>query len=199
MAALKTGGRREPLLLRFAVLVPHRDIRPALNTYRRRLFVAGIRGAYSFPPAAPLALLTRPLCERELKELAVSLRTLSLESGNGFFAASTGGVLPLTAGGFSFWALPLSVPMPPLPDMPGIIPFPSPALCAALADTKTEEVLPRDAGSPPELRFRAAAVANLTIRFFTDSVGGAGEKALPGLSCRWVIGKPCWLPPPAKH
>ena len=63
-----------PLL--FAVLVPHRDCLPVLETYRRDLFAAGIDGAFSFPAVAPLALLKRPLNSGELKSSAAELRKL---------------------------------------------------------------------------------------------------------------------------
>jgi hypothetical protein len=64
--------------LRMVILLPHRDCRRVLRDYRRRLFAAGLWGAYSFPEAVPLALVSRPFTETELKALAGSLRDLSL-------------------------------------------------------------------------------------------------------------------------
>ncbi|MDR2786639.1 MAG: hypothetical protein LBB83_12085 [Treponema sp.] len=177
-------------LLRFAVLVPHRDIRPALYSFRRRLFAAGIPGAYSFPPVIPLALLERPLGDPELKALALSLRAFSLETGSGVFTADAAGPPSLIRGpgGFSFWGLPLDIPVPSLPGFPS---FPRTALCAAAAgkDPRAEREILLKTGDPPLLRFRAAAAANLAIEFFS----GDGGSTLPDLSSRWRIGKPRWL------
>jgi hypothetical protein len=183
-------------VFRLAVLVPHRDIRPALNSFRRRLFAAGISGAYALPPVVPLALLEKPLNDTELKALAVSLRALSLDpapEAGGFFAAANG--LPALIngpGGFAFWGLSLGFP-PASPALPGI-PFPQAAICIARAGTdpaaEREILLKTAIPSPP--RFRAAATANLTIKFFSVD-GRAPGNALPGLSSRWRIGKPRWL------
>lgn len=201
---MKTIGQwkakaRSGVLLRFAVLVPHRDTRPALYSFRRRLFAAGIPGAYSFPPVVPLALLERPLGDPELKALAVSLRALPLETGSGVFSAdavaNVGGSLLLIGGpgGFSFWGLPLNVSAP---SLPGSLPFPRAALCVATAgrDSKAEREILLNAGDPPLSRFRAAAAANLAIEFFSaDEYVPDGENMLPCFSSRWRIGKPCWL------
>ncbi|MDR2053984.1 MAG: hypothetical protein LBP80_11285 [Treponema sp.] len=196
---MKTTGQRrakvrDGVLLRIAVLVPHRDIRPALYSLRRRIFAAGIPGAYSFPPVVPLALLERPLPDSELKALAASLRTLSLETG-GVFTVSAAGPPSLIGGpgGFSFWGFPLNIPVPPLP---GALSFPRAALCAAAAgtDTETEREILLKTGGPPLPHFRAAAAANLAVKFFpADGRVPGGESTLPGLSSRWRIGKPCWL------
>ena len=185
---------RNGVFLRLAVLVPHRDIRPALYSFRRRLFAAGILGAYSLPPVVPLALLKRPLGDPELKALAVLLRALSLEMGSGVFsadaAADVGGPPLLIGGpgGFSFWGLPLNISAP---SLPGSLPFPRAALCIAAAgkDPGAEREILLSAGDPPLPRFRAAAAANLAIKFFP----GEGEGALSGLSSRWRLGKPRWL------
>ncbi|MDR2785089.1 MAG: hypothetical protein LBB83_04150, partial [Treponema sp.] len=182
-------------LFHIAVLVPHRDIRPVLYSFRRRIFAAGILGAYSFPPVVPLALLERPLGDPELKIMAVSLRTLSLETGSGVFTADAAGTPSLIGGpgGFSFWGLSLNIPVPPLP---GAFPFPQAALCAAAAgtDPEGERKILLKADDSPFLRFRAAAAANLAIKFFpADGCVPDGGNTFPGLSTRWRIGKPCWL------
>jgi hypothetical protein len=180
------------ILFRLAVLVPHRDIRPALYAFRRRLFAAGIPGAYAFPPAVPLALLEKPPADSELRSMAATLRALSLEAGRGVFTAGGGGLSLISGpGGITFWGLPLDIPA--LPGTPGVRPFPRAALCAAVcgADPGAErEILPK-AGDPPLLRFSAAAAAKLGIKFFP--VGGIPADTLPGLSSRWRIGKPFWL------
>jgi hypothetical protein len=197
---MKTTGQRKAIppggaLLRFAVMVPHRDIRPALYSFRRRLFAAGILGAYSFPPVVPLALLEKALDAPELKALAVSLRILSLEAGSGVFTADSNGppLLVSGPGGFNFWGLPLNIPVP---SLPGSLPFPRAALCAAAAgkDPGVERKILLRAGDPPLARFRAAAAANLAVEFFPGDECAPNEgDALPGLSSRWRIGKPHWL------
>jgi hypothetical protein len=189
-------------VFRLAVLVPHRDIRPALNSFRRRLFAAGIPGAYALPPAVPLALLEKPLGDPELKALAVSLRALSLEpefEPAGVFTAADGPPALIDGpGGLAFWGLSLGF-SPGFPALFGAlrgIPFPQAALCAALAgnDPDAEREIFLKTGNPPSPRFRAAAAANLTVKFFfADGRAPDKEDALSGLSSRWRIGKPCWL------
>jgi hypothetical protein len=196
---MKTTGRRKVKsrsgeLLRFAVLVPHRDIRPVLYSFRRRIFAAGILGAYSFPPVVPLALLERPLEDPELKALAGSLRALSLEAGSGVFTADAAGPPPLISGpgGFSFWGFPLNIPVP---SLPGAL-FPHAAICAAAAgkDPGIEREILLETEVSPLPHFRAAAVANLAVRFFPgDGCPPDGENALPYFSSRWRIGKLHWL------
>jgi hypothetical protein len=197
MVIMKTAVQREAkgggALFRLAVLVPHRDIRPALYSFRRRLFAAGIPGAYAFPPIAPLALLEKPLDLCRLKELAAWLRALSLETGGGVFTAGAGGVSLISGpDGVSFWGLPLNIPA--LPGAPGILPFSRTALCAAAPgrDSDAEREIIPGTGDPPLLRFRAAAAANLSIKFFPAG-GIVPDSGLPGLSSRWRIGKPLWL------
>ncbi|MDR1410580.1 MAG: hypothetical protein LBI91_00065 [Spirochaetaceae bacterium] len=191
-AAQMKAKPRDKAVFRLAVLVPHRDIRPALYSYRRRLFAAGILGAYTFPPAVPLALLEKPLDDYGLKCLALTLRALSLEAGGGFFTTDAEELSLISCpGGLSFWGLPLNIPAPP--GIPGALPFLPTALCAAACGTDPEaerEILLKTDG-PPLLRFRAAAAANLSIKFFPG--GGVPDNAFPGLSSRWRIGKPFWL------
>ncbi|MDR3145901.1 MAG: hypothetical protein LBU21_06460, partial [Treponema sp.] len=85
---------RNSPFLRFVVLIPHRDSQRALWEYRRRLFAAGLDGAWSFPALAPLALVSRPCDPGELKALARSLRDLTLSGGgDGRIDAGPGAVL----------------------------------------------------------------------------------------------------------
>jgi hypothetical protein len=152
-------------------------------------------GAYSFPPAVPLALLEKPLGAPELTALAASLRALSLEAGSGVFTADSGAppLLVSGPGGFSFWGLPLNIPVPSLPSS---LPFPRAALCAAVAgsDSAAEREIILRAGDPPLPRFRAAAAANLAVEFLPgDGCAPGKEDAIAGLSSRWLIGKPHWL------
>ncbi len=58
----------------FALFVPHRDCRKYAVPLKEALFSTGCYGAFSFPFAVPLALLSRPLLKSELKSAAVLLR-----------------------------------------------------------------------------------------------------------------------------
>jgi hypothetical protein len=170
---------------RFVALLPHRDSRPGLWAYRRTLFARGFAGAYSFPPAAPLALSSRPFTGDELAALARALR----ESVRGAGKICSRGLLKQEGPGvFAFLGLALNLALPgdfPWPDAVCHV-FPVPALCAALLDAG--EPGPDVAGeeTPPLLAFRAAAVANLVLRPLA-----AGEGAY---SFAWQTGKPRWLP-----
>lgn len=68
-----TAGYGEKI---FLVLVPHRDIRRALQKYNDALFKEGFYDVYQFPCVVPLALLSRPFNPGELKHFACSLREL---------------------------------------------------------------------------------------------------------------------------
>lgn len=177
---------------RYIILIPHRDAGKLLDAYRTRLFSAGFSGAYSFPAAAPLALVSRPFSREELRELAQKLRECTGETDGKILSAGT--ALVCSPGG------PLSFFGPVLNISAGEWLFPqtakekilhtfSPAvLCAALAGSPAlsspgENPVHEEA---PSLSFRAASLANLAIRPL-DS----GEKTY---SFEWRIGPPVWLP-----
>jgi hypothetical protein len=172
-------------VLRFAVLIPHRDSLKALETLSRRLFAAGFSGAFSFPQAAPLALLSRPLSRGELGDLAAALRESSAERG-GIITAGPGAAASLPdPWGFTLWGPRLDLAIPAIPG--AVYRFPFPVLCAALTGT--------DGPAPPgpagreglfPLCFRAAAVANMSL--------SALETGEPGYSFAWKLGEPRWLP-----
>lgn len=188
----------EPPLSRFVVLLPHRDAEKPLRAYRRRLFAAGLWGAWSFPLAAPLAVLSRPLGAAELGALARSLREASL-AGGGWFRGGEPGTEPLPpeAGAFPpglafygprlVWGGAGEGEGPwPAPESPALARrFPRPLLAGALLRGFPEGFVPPE---PPVLAFRAAALANLLIRPLPG--GGEGD-----FSFQWGIGKPVWLPP----
>jgi hypothetical protein len=181
---LKTDG---PRYSRFLVLIPHRDAGRVLREYRRRLFAAGFWGAWSFPGLVPLAPLSRPLPEGELKTLARRFREASLEGGRGgWFRFGRAEALPLPGqapGGLSLYG--------PLLDLSLPAAFPRLVLAAALVKgdpAALPAALPAapPMPEPPPLAFRAAAVANMVLR------------PLPGgdrdFSFEWRLGKPVWLP-----
>jgi hypothetical protein len=188
--------------LRFIVLIPHRDGGRPLRALRRDLFAAGFAGAFSFPPAAPAALVSRPFTSPELRSLAFTLREASLRDGrDGTIAA--GDPAPCPAGGtgpagFALYGPVLDLPLPDLPREGVLFRFPFLTLCAALIPGGSPEEArlgnPGDAGvrgAPfKPFSFRAAAVANMIL-----SPLRSGE---PGYSYQWQIGNPRWLPSPKR-
>jgi hypothetical protein len=182
-----------------AALIPHRDSRGILRAYSGELFSRGFAGAWSFPWAAPLALLTRPLEGAELSLLARSLREKNLGSGGkGKFhggdplrfplclplPGSSPGVLSPEA--FSLWGPEIGVGLRPGDFGPsGALAlreiFHRPVLACAIL--KAGEPSPPP---PPDFSFAAAAVANLAYRPL-----GSGD---PSYSFAWEIGELHWLP-----
>lgn len=177
--------RKRPEPLRFIVLIPHRDGGRIPEEYRRGLFASGLAGAFSFPPAAPLALVSRPFGREELRALAGEMRELSLkEGGEGRFRSAGAGSAACPRGGLNFFG-PLLEPwdesLPSLGGSKVLYRFPALCLCAALLEPGDE---PAAAG--PGLSFKAAMTANLTIRPLSQ-----GER---GYSFAWKTGRPVWLP-----
>jgi hypothetical protein len=182
-------------LHRFIILIPHRDSIKAFREYRQKLFSTGINGAYSFPLSVPLAKISKPFSREELKDLALALRKLA-ERSAGRISGSGSAVSRLNSPGegrlsplesFSFFG-----PLIDLPIEDGIFPlkargkilgclFP-PVLCTALIEG---EALPKEEETPA-LSFRAAELANLSIR------------ALAPYSFEWRIRETVWLPRESK-
>ncbi|MDR1307662.1 MAG: hypothetical protein LBK74_08830 [Treponema sp.] len=171
--------------LYLAVLVPHRDCLPLLDEYRRALFAAGLAGAWSFPPVAPIALLRAPLPAGTLKALAAELRRLlgnrKIVPGPAAECVApgkTGG-----AGGLRLFGPVLDLPrLPPAEET--LFSWEKPVLAPAVLDPR--EGVPDNRISPPALSFRAAALANLVLR--PASCGEAGY------SFAWETGPLFWLP-----
>jgi hypothetical protein len=168
-----------------------------MEEYRRKLFSTGMAGAYSFPAAAPLAEVSRPYSEDELKALARDLREISVLDGRDgkFHTAGTGRVpwdhaggpdifglrLELTAGERPSGAALLAASLQSLRNAKVALVFPECILCAGLSGSG-------DRGLPeaPCFSFRAAKLANLAIRRLESGEGG--------YSFEWKIGTPVWLP-----
>jgi len=188
---------------RFIVLIPHRDSLKPLDEYRNRLFSIGYPGIRSFPAAAPLAAVSKPFNRDELKQLALFLRSKTMENNGKFFTQAADSDFPESfhteargtqrhrgkAGDFSFfgplWALCIDENAFPETARQKILRvFTPPVLCAALL----EPGLPclRERPSEPIMSFRAACLANLAIRPLS-----AGD---PHYSFEWRIGPPLWLP-----
>jgi hypothetical protein len=183
-------------------MVPHRDVRLSLRKWSGDLFAAGFDGAWSFPWLTPLALLSLPFSAAELKALALALRGQTL-AGNGEGKFKTGAAaeadFPKTGagdagGGFVFGPL-------LYPELPDLV-FPKSALDKILyrfspavlgsaligGEDKARRggVPPARYPPPPELSFRAAALANMNFRSLPCGDGN--------YSCEWETGKLCWLP-----
>ncbi|MDR0403257.1 MAG: hypothetical protein LBH35_06675 [Treponema sp.] len=180
----------------FAVLVPHRNAVFVIEQFRQKLFAAGFDGAFSFPAAAPLALLSRPLAGAELKAAAADLRKL-LGSGKITLAAAPKESPALAADSFSpegpsFFGPRLDMPFPALPASAVLARREKPVLApAVLGRGGAERPCPAaELPSPPELSFRAAALANLGVY-----PAGNGEA---DYSYTWEMGRLYWLPNPAK-
>jgi len=183
-----TGGiNAGAKLFRFIVLIPGRDTEKLLEEYRTALFAKSFHGAYSFPSAAPLAEVSRPLSRDELKKLAGNIRKLTMAHDGKITSAEN-----CTSGGFG--KLSFFGPQLDLPD--GLfketakskiarIFFPI-ALCEALIESTGTDP---QAEKCPTLSFRAAALANITIR----SLNGSNGEALP-FSFEWETGPLVWLP-----
>jgi hypothetical protein len=176
-------------LFHFVLLIPHRDMAGPLRAQSRSLFAAGLSGAWSFPQAAPLALVKRPLSPAELQTLASELRS----AAKGTISLGKPALVPCPLF-HGFFGPVLDLPPPPLPHAGVLYPFPSLALCTALIPPGDETLLRTIRGIPPlsPAFFRAAMVANLAIKPLS---GAFPPAAVPeNYSFTWRIGKPRWLP-----
>jgi hypothetical protein len=172
---------------RLLALVPHRDIRLPLRTWSASLFAAGVPGAWSIPWIIPLAQLDRPLSAEELKPLAHAFREEINKTGGKLTA-----VAPVSSSLFDE----VSIYGPSLPlnlfdtfyeTISGAIThrFSPLVLGATLLSGPLPEALP----APPQISFRAAALANMNCHF--SPLGDNGEG---GHSVEWKMGKLYWLP-----
>jgi len=184
---MKTGKQHSQV---FLVLVPHRDVRLILRNYSAELFRAGFDGVCDFPCVAPLAALSRPFNEDELKHAARVLRDIAGE-GKIHAAQAVAADFPIKGDGAVVFGprLNLAIQGETLGASKKINSVFSPPVIGAC-------LLPADGGgnantpTPPELLFRAAAVANMYWRPLhpnddTQQSGSVGYK--------WKIGKLCWL------
>jgi len=176
-------------LFRFIILIPGRDTENLLYEYRTALFTKGFHGAYSFPPSAPLAEISRPFSRDELKKLATNIRKLTMANSGKITSAES-----CTNAGFgklSFYGPRLDLPDDLFNETAkgktARTFFPI-VLCASIIDSGSAgtELL---AEKCPTLSFRAAAIANITIR----SLNGRNGEALP-YSFEWETEPLVWLP-----
>jgi hypothetical protein len=187
------------LILRFLILIPHRDCNKALRAYRRSLFASGLSGAWSFPIAVPLAQISNPFTIEELKEAAHKLRELSVHGGRDGKFHSAGTVITQSPEieGFSFFGTKLDFSKPleegeniPINNKKVIYNFNTLCLCTALISSEGEmPPSPIETGKAPplpQISFRAASIANLAMRPLST-----GEAPY---SREWSISAPVWLP-----
>jgi hypothetical protein len=175
-------------LFSFIILIPNMDTEKLINEYRAALFAKGFYGAYSFPPAAPLAELSSPFNRDELKDLAGNIRKLSMVHDGKISGVESGAHAGF--GDLSFFGPLLDIVaardlFPKTVKGKIVRVFFPPVLCAALVHSEPDSV-----EEGPPLSFRAVSIANLAIRSLPG--GNAGE-ALP-YSFEWEMGPPVWLP-----
>ena len=190
-------------LLRFIILIPHRDALGPFEEYRKKLFSIGYCGAYSFPSAAPLAAVSRPFSREELKDLGRNIRNFTKESDGKIMSAECAFVQYPRDGKphFLFFgpALSLQIKEDTFTETVRakiLHAFYEPVLCAALTDSAENPVSKENqiAKEAPALSFRAASVANLAIRPLDCGANRATNSTAANYSLEWKIGPPVWLP-----
>jgi len=174
----------------YLVLVPHRDARLPIRAWGDSLFAAGMPGG-SFPWVAPLALLKRPLADNELKLLARPLRQrISNEGGKAYNplpAAHSSSLIPHSSFPRSLHGISLNIELSDdffAPVAGAVSCRISPLMLGAAVSCEPPPNLP----DPPQISFRAAALANMRFRFMP--LHGNGE----GFFSEWEIGPLRWLP-----
>jgi len=185
---MKTAKQRAQV---FLVLVPHRDVRLALRNYSAALFKAGFDGAFHFPWVAPLAALSRPLNAGELKRCAHSIREAA---GNGKINSEQAAYAVFPASGHQEdcvlygprldFSIPKDIELAAKPA--GLFSPPVIGACLLPSDSGENANIP----APPQLSFRAAAVANMYWQPLRNYAGAQPDRII---GCKWKIGKLCWL------
>jgi hypothetical protein len=175
--------------IRFLALVPHRDTRLPLRAWSASLFAAGLEGAWSFPWVIPLAQMDRPLTSEELKDLARALRQEINQAGGKLTADPQ--VQSALFGEVSVYG-----PSLMLNFSDNFYKMASSAITRRLSPLVLGAALlygalPEDIPDPPQISFRAAALANMDCRFLPLGDGGKGSYLI-----EWKIGKLHWLPRP---
>ena len=198
-----------PTMSRLLVLVPHRDARLEFQKWSAALFSAGMSDAYSFPCVAPIAALSEPLSHEELKTCALALRKL-ISNGNdskphdGKLHTEEAARLDLQNTDVLFGLkLNLNINDNFFNDCYGeksrsniFLHVFSPVLIGVCIKQTVCQKPGSDPDNPqlffeknndtlPRISFRAAALANMSIRAIDGFSPGSYE---------WIIKKPCWLP-----
>jgi len=164
----------------FLVLVPHRDTRIELQKYSSVLFNKITTEAYNFPCVAPLMELSQALNSDELKLYAKNLRKAA---GNDKIIAAKAAFagFPGCRNNLALYGPNLEIgaaqdtfgSKTKIKEL-----FPKPVVGVCLMSEQKIDSLPE----PPELAFRAAAIANMYWKPLQE--GGY----------KWKIDKLFWLP-----
>jgi hypothetical protein len=149
---------------------------------RRKLFAAGFMGAYSFPAAAPLALLSASFSREELRQTAHEIRKISLKNKGKITAAGIDQAVCSENMAFCGPLLDIPQALSTLSNKKTLCTFPKAVLCAAIGSKDEQITLPE----LPTFSFSAAMVANLVIRPLKNGVSP--------YSLEWRLGPGCWLP-----
>ncbi|MCL2208887.1 MAG: hypothetical protein FWB89_01860 [Treponema sp.] len=196
----ETGNEKKTLL----VLVPHRDARLQAQEHRDTLLKTGISGVYPFPCIAPLASISKPLTENELKNAAFFLRNV--------FGTEMINVKELSSAEFpqaeekmTLFGLRLELKFPSDGFMnitKKMLNLLSPIVIGSFLTSfsyknskenykqdDNEFMFKNSTPAPPKISFRAAALANM----YWQPIVTENETAY-----KWKIGKLCWLPKKTK-
>jgi len=177
----------------FLVLVPHKDARGEICKYSESLYKNGLKGAYSFPYAAPLASLLKPFSQEELKTTAKYLRETtngekfqSRELSHAAFGHPDDNMLLFghkLNNNLSLAALTCAEKKIKNQITPAVIgSYLMPKICEQQLCALTSLC---ESSPQPVFSFRAAAVANM----FWRTIKKKGE-----IRYKWKIGKLSWLP-----
>ena len=166
---MKTNNLKQ----RFLVLVPHFDARTELRKYSENLHKIVPAGTYTFPWVVPLMVLSKPLSADELKETAKLIKKTVIQAGgkNGKFISNEAGIMPFPVGTGTMMLFGSKLN------------FKSEAVSSVIAGSflLRSEIAAKNLPLPPEISFRAAALANMDWQ----PVDGAFE---------YTIGPLTWLP-----
>ena len=182
--------------LHFLILLPHRDSQNIIEDYRQKLFCHGFFSAYSFPVAAPLAILSRPLKTEELKKIASQTRNITLQKHGKIAAESLDLVFCPDMESFpklGFYGPLLDISLIDILNNVSnniIFSFPKTILTVALAK---EDNMPAAPAFKP-FNFSAARIANLSIRPILSSSALAAKSSIAVYSFEWRVSRGVWLP-----
>jgi hypothetical protein len=166
-------------LYRFVALVPHANARAEFNRYRRESALIAGKGIYTFPAAAPVALLTAPVPGDQLKRLAALFRLQSYKNG-GDGRIVTGEISSIILPDGKTLAGPcLSIEAPPIPGEIAVAESFKKLILVAGIFPGTPELPPLRR----PVKFSAAALANISLTPLRYEQ-----------SYCWTVGEPRWLP-----
>ena len=175
--------------LNLLVLVPHRDIRVKLEKSAKILIKNGLSNIYSFPLAAPLAALSKPLSADELKAFAVCLRNITK---NDKFTSEEMGAIELSTSNDDMLLhgpkLKFNLPQNVFDSLKITLPFSSSVIGVYLTSKANKQQIsdnPASALLCEDIAFRAAAVANMCWQPI---------KKDNEICFKWKIDKLFWLP-----